>query len=246
MTTIAAELASRSLPRTFRGRSRFYPGVCVLMTAIVVVGFWPSYFGPALRGNVARPWIIQLHGIVYVGWMALLMAQVLLVARGRTRTHRRLGAFGIWYGWLVLVMGIVVSFAAPLIHLAAGDWDMDRAAAFLIIPLGDMVLFGAFFGAAVAYRAKPEIHKRLIVLATVALLFAAIGRMSFTESVPVLLLIWVSPVLVAIAHQAVTRHRLDGVYATGLVVMVLWAARVPLGQSAPWLRVGRALLQGLR
>jgi hypothetical protein len=245
MTTTTIDFTSRPFVRSTPGRSRFYTSICLLMTAIVVVGFWPSYFGPMLRGNITRPWVIQLHGIVFVGWMALLLAQVVLVARGETRTHRRLGRFGIWYGWLVLVMGVVVSFAAPLIHLAAGEWDMDRAASFLIIPLGDMVLFGGFFGAAVAYRTRPETHKRLIVLATVALLFAAIGRMSFIQSTPLLVLIWVSPVLVAIGHQALTRRRFDWLYATGLVVLLIGAARVPLGQSALWLRASRALLQSL-
>ena len=247
MSTLSASIGSpaRSLTRAYPRRSRFYVGISLLMITIVALGFWPSYFGPMLRGNIARPWVIQLHGVVYVGWMALLLAQVMLVARGRTRAHRSLGRFGIWYGALVFVMGIVVSFAAPLLHLAAGEWDMDRAAGFLLIPLGDMVLFGGFFGAAVAYRRQPDIHKRLIVLATVALLFAAVGRISFTQSTPLLLLIWLSPVLVSIGHEALTSRRLDPVYAFGLVILAIGAGRVALVQYEPWLRVARALLQSL-
>ena len=236
-----AASSTRTRPR----RSRFYVGVSLLMTAIVVVGFWPSYFGPMLHGKVARPWVIQLHGVVFTGWMALLLAQVVLVARGHTRAHRRLGRFGIWYGVLVLVMGLVASFAAPLLHLEAGEWDMDRAAAFLAIPLGDMVLFAGFFGAAVAYRGKPEVHKRFIVLATVALLFAAVGRMSFTQSTPLLLLVWLSPVLAAIGHGALTRRRLDPVYSMGLVILLIVSARVVVAESEPWMTVARRLLQSL-
>jgi uncharacterized membrane protein YfcA len=105
-------------------------------------------------------------------------------------------------------MGLVVSFAAPLLHLAAGEWPMDQAAGFLIIPLGDMVLFGGFFGAAILYRRKPEIHKRLILLATVALLFAAIGRLSFVLGRgPVALLAWLSPLLVAMAYDGLVSRR---------------------------------------
>jgi hypothetical protein len=244
MNTIAFDVTARPLAKAPR-RSRFYTTLCLLMTAIVVVGFWPSYFGPMLRGNIARPWIIQLHGIVYVGWMALLIAQVTLVASGRTQTHRRLGEFGIWYGWLVLTMGVIVSFAAPLIHLARGEWDMDRAAGFLIIPLGDMVLFGLFFGGAVAFRRQPEIHKRLIVLATVALLFAAVGRMSFTQSTPLLLVVWVSPVLIAITQQALVHRRLDRLYMAGLVILIIGASRLALAEWEPWLAVARRLLRTL-
>jgi hypothetical protein len=178
---VPGQASKRSLPHA---RPRFYAYIAVFMAVIVVTGFWPSYFGPLLRGVVARPWVIQLHGAVFVGWMVLLLAQVTLVATGRTAAHRKLGTVGIAYGVMVLIMGLVVSFAAPLLHLAAGEWPLDEAAGFLIIPLGDMALFGVFFGAAVLYRKKPEIHKRLNLLATVALLFAAVSRMRFIGSGP--------------------------------------------------------------
>jgi hypothetical protein len=182
---------------------------------------------------------------VYFGWMLLLVAQVALVATGRVRAHRRVGQFGIWYGFLVLATGLVVSFAAPLQHLADGDWDMQRAAGFVIIPLGDMVLFGGFFIGAVVYRNQPQPHKRLMVLATAALLFAAIGRASDSLPVPVLILVWLSPVAAALVHEAIVRRRLDRVYALGLIAMIVAALRLPLEQWEPWLGVSRAMLRSM-
>src|SRR5262249_20152618 len=155
----------------------FYVGMAVFMFAIMLVGFWPSYFGPLLRGVASRPWVIHLHGIVFIGWMVLLFAQVSLVAAGRTALHRKIGNVGIVYGCLILAMGLIVGFAAPVFHVKAGEWTRDHAAGFFLVILGDMVLFGTFFVASMVYRRKPEIHKRLIVLATTALLFAAVGRM---------------------------------------------------------------------
>ena len=163
-------------------RSRFYVGLAAFMCGIVLVGFWPTYFGPAFRGQIARPLVIQLHGLIFVGWMVLLMAQVLLASRGQVRAHRKLGAWGIAYGSAVLVMGVIAGVAAPVMHLSSGEWTRDRAAGFLLITLGDMVLFGSLFAAAIVYRRRPEIHKRLMIAATVALLFAAVGRMSFIQS----------------------------------------------------------------
>jgi hypothetical protein len=214
------------------------------MAGIVIGGFWPSYYGPLLRGAASRPWVLHLHGAIFLGWMVLLLTQVVLVAIGRTAAHRKLGAFGIAYGFLVLIMGLVVSFAAPLLHVTAGEWDRDRAAGFLIIPLGDMALFGGFFGAAILYRRKPEIHKRLILLATVALLFAAIGRLEFLLGEgPIALLAWLSPLLVAIGYDGFVSRRLHPTYLIGLGILLIGFTRVFFVQSESWLKIGRALLR---
>jgi len=212
------------------------------MTAIVVVGFWPSYFARLLRGDVARPLVVQLHGIVFVGWMVLLLTQVLLAANGRVGTHRRVGRFGIVYGWLVLAMGVLVGVAAPILHLKAGDWNEDRSAAFLLTTLGDMVLWGVFFGMAVFYRPRPEIHKRLMLVATVALLFAAVGRMRFIDSIPLMLLVWLSPLIVAMAYDWMTRRRVHPAYIIGTAALFVGAMRELVAETNLWLPLGRSIL----
>jgi hypothetical protein len=224
-------------------RSRFYVGMTVFMIAMVLIGFWPSYFGPLLRGNAARPLVIHLHGVVFVGWMLLLLTQVVLVAIGRTADHRKVGTAGIVYGFLVLAMGLVVGFAAPMMHVANGEWSRDQAASFLLVILGDMALFGGFFAAAVRYRRKPEIHKRLILLATTALLFAAFGRMAFLKfgSLP-FLMAWLSPVLIGVIYDAFTRRRVHTVYLIGVPILLVVFGRVFVSDSEAWLRIGRTLL----
>lgn len=236
-TRSRADLSTRKSPR----RGRFFVGMTLFMIVLVLIGFWPSYFGPLLRGNAVRPWVIHLHGIVFVGWMALLLAQVGLVALGRTTAHKKIGNVGMVYGAAILVMGLVVGFAAPILHVAAGEWTTDRAAGFLLIILGDMALFGIFFVAAMIYRRKPEIHKRLILLATVALLFAAVGRMNFLP-LPVAPFVWLSPVLIAMGYDFATRRRVDKVYLLGVVILLVGACRLFIAESEAWLRIGRPLL----
>jgi hypothetical protein len=238
----ATTLTSR---RPKSARSRFYVGLTMFMLAIVVTGFWPSYFGPMLRGNIARPLVIQLHGLVFTGWMALLMAQVALAARGKIQLHRRVGRWGIAYGCLVLAMGLAAGLAAPAQHVANGEWSRDRAAGFLLITLGDMVLFSAFFAAAVAYRSRPEIHKRLILAATVALLFAAVGRMHL-KSFALSELIWLSPLLVGMGHDWRQRRRVHPAYVIGTVGLFVGSLRVLAEDSEAWLAIGRPLLDALR
>jgi hypothetical protein len=220
---------------------RFYLAITLILMGIVVRGFWPSYFGPLFNGGVTRPGIIHLHGAVFIGWMVLLLAQVGLVAMGRVRMHRRVGNVGIAYGALVLGMGLVVSFAAPVLHVRAGEWTIDRAAGFMLFPLVDMVLFAGFFGAAIAYRRRPEIHKRLILAATVSLAFAAVARMSF-ESPVVFLLVWLSPLFAGMAFDVFTRRRVHPAYFISVAVMAAAFVRIFFTQAEGWLMIGRALL----
>ena len=244
----SAAMSESAMPRLrFRPR-RFYVGMALFMIGMVVTGFWPSYFGPLFRGAVvARPGVIHLHFAVFIGWMALLLTQVTLVSLGRTRIHRKLGRVGIGYGFLVLLVGLFVTFAMPLFHLAAGEWEMDRAASFLIFPLGDMVLFAGFFGAAILYRNRPEIHKRLILLATVALLFAAAARLFSPPQSPLTcLLVWLSPLLVAMGYDGVTRRRIHPTYLIGGGILLLGFTRTFFMQSEAWLKIGRAALTALR
>ena len=113
----------------------------------------------------------------------------------------------------------------------------------MIIPLGDMVLFASFFIPAVIYRRQPEIHKRLILLATTALLFAAAGRMSAAITVPGAVLVWLSPILIGMAYDKWTRRTVHPVYFLGLAILAIGFTRIFLTASESWLRTGRAIVR---
>lgn len=244
-TGVAVEASP--LPRPVVGKSlswtrRFYIAITLALMALVIRGFWPSYFGPLLsNGVVARPWIVHVHSVIFSGWMVLLLAQVSLVATGRVRLHRRVGNAGIAYGVLVLAVGLVVTFAAPALHVRAGEWTTDRAAGFILLPLVDMVLFAGFFGGAIAYRRRPDIHKRLMLAATVALAFAAVARMSIASPL-VFLTVWLCPMFAAMAFDLWTRRDIHPVHFVTVAVMGVAFVRTFYMNSEGWLRIGRVLL----
>ena len=223
-----------------RRSHQFYLGLALSLIATVVTGFWPTYFSTLLSGGVARPLVMHVHGAIFTGWMALLFLQIALAATGRVRTHRRVGTFGIWYGAAVFVMGVIATFAAPVIHLQRAEWTMEQAAGFLILPIGDMILFGGFFGAAVRFRNKPDVHKRLIIAATVALAFAAVARMNF--SLPAFFVLWMAPMAALAAFDFVSAGRVHKVTAICIAAMVIGFPRVLLVEHPAWIAVGRALL----
>jgi hypothetical protein len=219
----------------------FYIGLTLVLMASVLAGFWSSYYSTLFGGGVERPMVMHVHGAVFTGWMLLLLLQVGLAASGRVHAHRAVGRAGIAYAALVFVMGCIVTIAAPVMHVRAGRWTLDAAASFLILPIGDMILFAGLFGAAVFYRAKPEIHKRLIIAATVALAFAAVGRLNY--SLPVFFALWMAPMAAAMAFDVTSTGRVHRTNAVTTAVLAIFFLRVLLMETPAWKSVGRAILQ---
>lgn len=229
-----------------RTRRGFYVAMSIVLIGMIFVGFWPSYYGPLTRGTTNTPWILHIHGVVFIAWMFLLVLQTVLAARGKLPQHRRVGNFGIALGSAVFVMGLVVSFVAPVITLNAGTRTLDEAAAFLLIPLGDMALFGPLFFAAVAMRRNAELHKRLMLLATIAMAFAAIFRMQ-ALGLPIAagLTLWFALPVICIAYDLKTRGSIHPVYWVGIAGMVVAALRIPFSESDVWIGIARPIIEAL-
>ena len=200
------------------------------MIVIAIVGFWPSYFGPLLRLAADRSIVIHFHAAVFVGWLALFTTQAALAATGRLRQHRRLGRIGIAYGACLIVVGIVTT-----LYQFAGQIELnglDASLAYPTWPLIDMAIFTPFFGLAVAYRDRPEVHKRLMIVATTTLLIAAAGRMPLAFNW--VRVVWFSPILLGVAYDAFKRRRLHPIYVIGLVVLFVSSFRDGLMQTDAW------------
>jgi hypothetical protein len=247
MAQIESQVMTPAAPGARRGlRRKYYVAMSVLLLLMIVVGFWPSYYGPLSRGAAQAPWILHVHGTIYIGWMFLLVAQTVLAARGKIRQHRTVGNYGIALGSAVFVMGLIVSFVAPVMTFNAGTRTLDEAAGFLLIPLGDMVLFGGLFFPAVALRSKPEVHKRLMILATIAVAFAAIFRMQ-AIGVPLSagLVLWFALPILGIVYDLRKQGRIHPVYWIGIAAMIVAALRIPFSASETWLRISRPIIESL-
>jgi hypothetical protein len=73
----------------------------------------------------------------------------------------------------VFVVGVAVS--VETLRRNGGPPGSDPRK-FFAIPLGDIIVFGVLVGGAVLQRQWSDTHKRLIVLATISLLTAAVAR----------------------------------------------------------------------
>jgi hypothetical protein len=209
-----------AIPRTTAPR-RLYIGLALLAVAIAAVGFWPTYFGPLVAGAAEKTAIVHLHAVVYVGWLAIFVTQTVLAATGRIAAHMKLGRFAIGYGVLLIAVGLLTAFARFALRVRAGE--AADAQEQLLGPLLDMLVFAPLFAAAIYYRRKPELHKRLMIVATTSLLIAAAARMQFPAELRLWLVhsIWLAPILLAMAHDFWRQRRVHPVYVMGLVVLLL-------------------------
>lgn len=228
-------IAAAAIRRPMNNANRLYVGLGLLVAAIALVGFWPTYFAPLLRGLAGHPSVIHFHAAVFSGWVLLFIAQALFAATGRIALHRKLGRIGIYYSCAIIVVGLVTAFSQFADRIDVGR--LAEAQTRLLAPLTDMIVFPIFFFAAIYYRRKQDLHKRLMLVATTTLLVAAVARMSFIgDPFPreVRLLVWMSPILIAAGYDLYARRLVHPVYVMGLVALFVLNQRRFLVPTDAW------------
>jgi hypothetical protein len=157
----------------------FFAGVATFILAAVFLGFAQTYYLsglltlPAWKAGMGPPLrvVVHVHALIFSSWILLLIAQTSLVSAGRVDLHRRFGLFGFGLAGLVVLAGVIV-VSSSLAGLPPGD-PAVRGSATLVLRA---VAFGllAYFG--YRQRHNPPAHKRLMVIATIALLPAPLVR----------------------------------------------------------------------
>jgi Na+-translocating ferredoxin:NAD+ oxidoreductase RnfA subunit len=154
------------------GQRYFYVVAAVLVLLVVFTGFAPSFYlkghlGPARELSL----LVRIHGVVMTAWYALLLVQAVLIRWPRPDLHRQLGFFGGFLAAAVAVLASVVQLNATRDERARLGWLHVEGAA-----IGSLLVFFILVGLALYWRKRPEIHKRLMLVATLSLLGAAWGR----------------------------------------------------------------------
>ena len=78
-----------------RRRERwFYVAMSIAVVVTVFAGFAPTFFLRPYYTSAPLMPLLKVHGVVFTSWIALFLAQTLLIARHRVDVHRRLGIVG--------------------------------------------------------------------------------------------------------------------------------------------------------
>jgi hypothetical protein len=214
----------------------FFSGMAVLLCVVVVYGFSHTYF---TAGMVLAPLpnlLIHVHGAAFTLWMVLYVTQTALISAKRVAWHRTLGPIAFCLPPLMVVLGI----CAALDGLRRGSeiGGLDPATS-LAIPLFGIACFAVLIYAAWSSRRRPDAHKRLILIATMAICEAALGRFPWPQvGVPVAVGPWASEgvlLLFIVGYDLIVLRRLHRttMWAAPLTFVVA-AGAVPFGFTPLW------------
>jgi hypothetical protein len=215
-------------------------------------GFAPTYWLQLPAGTFVGSPLVHLHGLLFSAWTIYLLLQTILAARGRIGRHRSWGLLGISLATAMVGVGFLVANDVLAARLAAGFGD--RARAFHIASTSMIMLFGVLVAAAIVFVGRPEIHKRLMLLATVSMIPPAIARLFFAVSVgigpglrpglgpPRTVASVLAPalladvlILVGVIHDMRTRGRPHPAYVIGGALMLaVQVLRGPASTTQTW------------
>jgi hypothetical protein len=225
--------------------------------AIGVIGFAPTYWMPLVRGTFDGRPIAHLHALVFYGWTLFFISQASLISRRRIARHRELGVVGVALATAMLFVGLAVALSS--LQAAVGTSTEAVVRRFTIVPVSGIFLFAALVAAALVNVRRADTHKRLMLVATAAILQAAVGRLfvlAFAPAagdgprvpppVPVTIPAGLMVDLLIIAgmiHDKRTRGNVHPAYwIGGGVVLAVQILVAPLSETAGWLMVTDWLL----
>jgi hypothetical protein len=230
----------------------FYVWMAGACTLIAFGGFAPTYWLQLAPGTFVGSPLLHLHAMLFSAWPLYFLLQTTFAARGRIQRHRAWGLLGISLATAMVFVGFAAADQVLAKRLAAGMGD--RARAFHIVSTTMITLFGAFVCAAIVYVRRPEVHKRLMLLATITILPPAIARLFFAvqvgispglrpglgpprtvESVLTSGLIASALILAGVIYDRRTRGRVHPAYVLGgVIVVALQVLRMPISTTHPW------------
>jgi hypothetical protein len=228
----------------------------VWIYAVVIIGFG---FAPPVRerffDEIQEPasMALVIHVWSFFAWMCLLAFQAFVAATKRLKWHRQLGIAMLPLAAVMIWSGLASELQFQQRSLENGRDNSD----FFAVTATYLLTFSVLVSLAWLNRRNPPAHKRLILLATAAILGGAHMRIWgdawpeswIEESFFSRLLFYFAGTLIIVAmgmmHDFMTRQRLHRVYILGApCLLATYISAIALHDSAAWSNWVRPFLAG--
>lgn len=218
---------------------RFYTTMGVVALLVAMIGFGNSLAGAA-TGSKTFTRLVHIHGALFGFWLVFFILQTRLIASGRIAIHRRLGVAGALLAVTMIGVGVRTSIVA-----ARHGYDLDRRndpLGFMVFPLGDLLAFAILVSAGIWFRKRPMAHKRLMLLATLAMLNAPLAHLIsttpalFAIKAPIILVPIVLLLSASAVYDKLTLGRIHPVSLWAALAMFVWTTMraAVIGPSGAW------------
>jgi len=224
--------------RQKRSDSVFFPLMAITMALIVFAGFAPTYYLKYQFNGPPLSLLKMIHGAAFTGWIALLVTQTGLVAANRRDLHRKLGVAGAGLAVLMVVLGTMLAVDALRRGFVPPGAPVSPAA-FFAVPMGDITAFIAMVGLGVQNRKRMDHHKRYMLLATAALIGAAVARIQLgviqQAALPMSFLVADMFILAAALYDLASKRRVHpATIWSGVILIGSQALRMAIGGTQAW------------
>jgi hypothetical protein len=221
----------------------FYFAMSLLFAVIVVTGFSQTVDEHLFHAAIPRPLLLWFHGAAFSLWVVFFILQSSLVRLRKVSVHRLLGWFGVGLAATMVVLGfttavVMTRFDSVQLHEAGVE-------SFMAIPFWDMIAFGSMVGLAIYWRKKPELHRRLMLIATCCLMDAPFGRFDYLFNNNLFFPLLDVLILLGVGRDLVVDRRVHKVYRYALPVLIAgqaFAMYLYLANPGWWQGITHAIL----
>lgn len=138
-----------------------------------LIGFGSTYIVPMHKGELKVPIGVHIHAAFAFTWIILYLSQTLLIQKKNYKLHMTLG-------WLsvVVLFGFLLSLWPAITFVIERDRELFGDVAFsssLAVVTSGFWVFGLGMSG-LYYRKRLQVHKRLMFLATIVILWPAWAR----------------------------------------------------------------------
>jgi len=189
--------------------------------------------------------LLHAHAVLVTLWSVLFLIQARLVAARRIDLHRQLGVAAAVIAALVVLVGMAVALNASKRGFLANPSSFRDIRGFAIL-CGFLLDFTVLVGSAIYIRRRPDIHKRLMLLAACSILAPAISRipLHFIKSADLWVIFGLLDllVLICIGYDTIKNRKLHAAFGWGGSFLVgTFPASSLLAQSRGWVHFAKWL-----
>jgi len=227
-------------------KTKYFLAIGIIGLFAVLTGFSTTFLIPLGKGTFEAPLIIYVHGAFAFSWICLFITQSLLIQRNRFRQHRLLGFLGLGIATGITLTIVPVGLYQVQKELSQGIGQ--TAISSIIGTLTSAIFFISLVIAAILKRQESSTHKRLMLLATILLLWPAWFRFRHIfPSVPnpeiwFAVVLADSLIIISIVWDKIENGKVNRTLLyVGLFIIIEHAVETFMFDTSPWIELANKI-----